>query len=57
MQNLSAALTRFHHPLESHRMVLRHGGAHNQNRVGVGKILLRGSSAAAPEGGAQTGHS
>ena len=37
-------------------MVLRHGRPHNQDRVRVGQVLLSGGGAAAPEGGAQTGH-
>jgi hypothetical protein len=37
-------------------MIFRHGRAHDQNGIRVSKILLCGSSAPAPEGGAQTGH-
>src|SRR6266545_4588320 len=37
-------------------MVLRHRRAHDQNRVGVGEVLLRGGGAAAAERGSQTGH-
>src|SRR5436853_370996 len=51
-----AAFTRFHRPAETNRMGLRHVGAHDQDAVGVGQILLEISSRAAAEGGAQTGH-
>ena len=57
MNNLRTALTRFHHPLEAHGMVLRHRRSHDQNRVRVLQILLCGSSAAAPERCPQTGDS
>src|SRR5438445_10738236 len=56
MDDGRAALLRFHHPAESYRVRLRHGGAFDQNAIGVSKILLRGRSSAAAEGGAQTGH-
>ena len=56
MDDGRAALLRFHHPAESYRVRLRHGGAFDQNAIGVCEILLRGRSSAAAEGGAQTGH-
>jgi hypothetical protein len=42
-------LTGLDHPLETHGMVFGHVGSHDQDCIGVRKILLRGSSAAAPE--------
>ena len=49
-------LARLHDPLEADRMVLGHRRSHDQDRVGVGEVLLRGRRAAASERGAQTGH-
>ncbi len=57
MDNLRPTLARFHHPLEAHGMILRHGRSHNQNRVRVLQILLCCSSAAAPKRCPQTGDS
>ena len=56
MNDFGAAFAGFHHPLKADRMVFRHGRAHDQNRVGVTKILLRSGGPAASKGGAQTGH-
>src|SRR6266542_4199183 len=56
MDNGRAALLRLHHPSKSDRMRFGHRRAFDQNAIGVGKILLRGRSSAAAEGGAQTGH-
>lgn len=41
MDDFRPALPRFHHPLKSHGMVLRHRRPHDQNRVRVTQILLR----------------
>src|ERR1043165_7074816 len=49
-------LTRLDDPLEADRMVLGHRRAHDENRVGVGEVLLRGGGAAAAERGDQPGH-
>src|SRR5579872_756104 len=56
MNDLGAFFTRFHDPLETYRMVFRHGRAHDQDRIGIYQILLRGGCAASPERSAQTGH-
>jgi hypothetical protein len=42
-------LTGLDHPLETNGMVFRHVGSHDQNRIGVRKVLLRSGSAAAPK--------
>src|SRR6266403_78434 len=51
-----AAFLCFHDPAKTDRVRFGHGGAFNQNAVGVGQICLRGRSSAPTEGGAQTGH-
>src|SRR5437763_15224433 len=56
MDDGRAALLRLHHPSKSDRMRFGHRRAFDQNAIGVSKILLRGRSSAAAEGGAQTGH-
>src|SRR5579884_1702908 len=52
----SAALARFDHPLEADRMVLRHRRSHNENGVRVSEVLLSCGRAAASERGSQTGN-
>src|SRR5258707_11309257 len=47
---------RLDHPLETNGMVFRHIGSHNQDRIGVLKIMRSSSSSATSEGGTQTGH-
>lgn len=56
MDDLRAFFTSFDDPLKSNGMVLGHGRTHDENRVGITEILLRGGRAATSEGGAQTGH-
>src|SRR6266404_8981877 len=56
MNNGRATLLCFHDPAKTDRVRFRHGGAFNQNAVGIGQILLRGRSSAPAEGSAQTGH-
>src|SRR5437773_1350638 len=56
MNDGRAAFLCFHDPAEADRVGFRHGGAFDQNAIGVREILLRGRSSAAAEGGAQTGH-
>lgn len=56
MNDLCALLASFDHPLKANRMVLRHGGAHDENGIGIAEILLCGGRAAASERCAQTGH-
>jgi len=56
MNNGRAALFCFHDPAEADRVGFGHGGAFDQNAIGVGQILLRSRSSATAEGGAQTGH-
>jgi hypothetical protein len=56
MNDSRAAFLRFHDPAKTDRMGFGHGGAFDQNAIGVGQILLRGRSSAPAEGGAQTGH-
>src|SRR5207253_4490346 len=43
-------------PAEAHRVRFGHGGAFDQNAIGISEILLRSRSSAPAEGGAQTGH-
>src|SRR6185437_1129930 len=56
MNDFRAAIPRFHGPLESHRMIFGHRRAHDENGVGIRKVLLRCGCAAASERSAQTGH-
>ncbi len=56
MNNGRAALLCFHRPAKTDRVRFGHGGALDQNAIGVSEILLRSRSSAPPEGGAQTGH-
>ena len=51
-----AALAGLDDEAETDRMLLGHGRAHDQHRVGIGQILQCGRRAAAPERCAQTGH-
>ena len=44
-----AALFRFHHPAKSDRVRFGHGGAFDQNAIGVSEILLRSRSSAPAE--------
>ena len=56
VDNGRAAFFSFHDPAESHWVGLSHGGAFDQDAIGVRQILLRGRSSAPAKGGAQTGH-
>src|SRR5437773_6894720 len=56
MNDGRAAFLCFHDPAEADRVGFRHGGAFDQNAIGVSEILLRSRSSAPAEGGAQTGH-
>src|SRR5437773_5378841 len=56
MNDGRAAFLCFHEPAEAGRVGFRHGGAFDQNAIGVREILLRSRSSAPAEGGAQTGH-
>src|SRR5215469_7923529 len=56
MDNFCPLLTRFDHPLKTYGMVLGHRRPHDENNVGITKILLCGSRGAATKGSAQTGH-
>jgi hypothetical protein len=55
VDHLGAALLGLDHPLEAHRVLLGHVGAHDEDAVGVLQVLLERGGAAAPEGGPQTG--
>ena len=54
MNDLRPALPRFHHPLESDRMVLRHRRPHNQHRVRITQVLLRSGRPAPPKARSKT---
>jgi hypothetical protein len=56
VDDCAAPFTRLDDEAEAHRMLLRHGRSHDEDRVGVGEILQRRRRPAAPERGAQTGH-
>src|SRR5246500_4835989 len=56
VNDLGTALSRFDHPLETDRVILRHIRAHNQNGVRIHKIARRSRRSASTERGAQTGH-
>ena len=43
-------------PTGSHRVILGHVRSHDQDRIGIGQVLLRRGGAAAPKRCAQTGH-
>ena len=45
---------RLHHPLEAHWVVLGHVGAHDQDAVGVGEVLLKGGGSSPAERGPET---
>src|SRR3989442_13061758 len=51
-----AALAGLHRPAEPDGMVLRHVAAHDQNRVGVGQVLLEGGGPTPSEACSQTGN-
>jgi hypothetical protein len=36
VDDVASGLASFNHPLETHRVLLSHGGTHDQNCVGVG---------------------
>src|SRR5437773_8765366 len=56
MNDGRAAFLCFHEPAEAGRVGFRHGGAFDQNAIGVREILLRSRSSAPAKAGAQTGH-
>src|SRR5713101_715942 len=56
VNNLRTALSRFDHPLETDRVILRHVRAHNQNGIRIHEVARRSCRSASTEGGAQTGH-
>src|SRR6266511_6489582 len=56
MDDRSASLLRFHHPAKTDRVRFGHGGAFDQNAIGIRQVLLRGGSSTPAEVGAQTGH-
>ena len=49
-------LARLDDPLETDGMVFRHIGSHNQDRIGVLKVMRGSGSAATSKGGTQTGY-
>src|SRR5438552_3319274 len=56
MNDGRAAFFCLHHPAKTDWMRLGHGGAFDQNAIGISEILLRSRSSAPAKGGAQTGH-
>src|ERR1700757_5203099 len=56
VNDLGTALSRFDHPLETDRVILRHVRAHNQDGIRIYEIARRSCSSTSAEGGAQTGH-
>ncbi len=56
MNNLATALARFHHPLETDRVLLSHRRANNENGIRVRQRLLRRRCSATSYRGTQTGH-
>src|SRR5216683_5484351 len=56
VNDLRTALSRFDHPLETDRVILRHIRAHNQNGIRIHEIARRSCRSASTEGSAQTGH-
>ena len=56
MDDRRSPFPRFHHPLETNRMVLGHVRSHDQDRIRVCQVLLSCRRAAATERCAQTGH-
>src|ERR1700739_4278033 len=56
VNDLRTALSRFDHPLETDRVVLRHVRAHNQDGIRIYEIARRSCRSASAKGGAQTGH-
>src|ERR1700756_4506202 len=56
VNDLRTAFSRFDHPLETDRVILRHVRAHNQNGIRIYEIARRSRRSASSEGGAQTGH-
>ena len=56
MNDLAAALARFHHPLKSYGMLLGHRRADNKDGIRIRKGLLRSCRPAASNRGTQTGH-
>src|SRR5256886_10397759 len=51
-----AAFARLHRPAEADRMVLGHVAAHDEDRVGVGQVLLEGGGPTPSEACSQTGN-
>ncbi len=56
VNHLCSALSRFHDPLETDRVILRHVGTHDQNGVRVQEVAWRGCRSPSAKGCAQTGH-
>src|SRR5205807_7744242 len=56
MKDLRTVFFRFHHPLKTYGVVLRHIRAHNKDGVSIHQVRQCSGGAAPSEGRAQTGH-
>ena len=56
VDNLRAALARFHDKAKANRMAFRHIGTLNHNTIAIDQVPLRSRGSATSQADAQTGH-